>query len=571
MLICGLKLTHDGAIALLDDDDLKFSVEIEKLDNNPRHSRIDDLRLIPDVLARFGYSVADVDTFVVDGWVGAEQAEIPVGDQGVPIKVRAAGYHEDNTRYGALDPFVTGSLEIGGVVKPYVSYSHTAGHVAAAYFTSDFARRRESSFVLVWDGGMTPRLYFADPVASIVEYGGSLFPAVGHIYAAAAQHFGPFRKPADVKVDLTVAGKMMAYVALGKPDTQVRKILQSAFDGVFNGEKQLLDDGSGIGIETDRPEPLLWLAPLEEFYTRVKTDVAALGIADADVLATVHEFCGELLTSALVDRVIAWKGKGEWNLCFSGGCALNIKWNSDLRAKELFRDVWVPPFPNDAGAAIGTAVCHRAQMSGFGPLNWHVRSGPAVRPSELPSDGASAAWRVRTCSAKDIADLLFRTGQPVVFLNGRAELGPRALGGRSIISPATSPAMKDLLNELKGRESYRPVAPVCLVDRAPEVFEPGTPDPYMLFEHRVRQDWLDRIPAVVHLDGTARLQTVSPEHDDVLHEVLTEYHRLSGVPVLCNTSANLNGSGFFPDVASVIEWGRVNYVWSDGELYYREP
>jgi carbamoyltransferase len=155
-----------------------------------------------------------------------------------------------------------------------------------------------------------------------------------------------------------------------------------------------------------------------------------------------------------------------------------------------------------------------------------------------------------------------------VVLDGRAELGPRALGSRSIIAPATSPKMKDRLNEVKDREPYRPVAPICLEEAAPGVFTPGTPDPYMLFDHEVRPEWRARIPAIVHLDGTARLQTVG-RGDGAVRRLLESYFEASGIPVLCNTSANLKGSGFFPDVASALAWGRVDLVWSEGTLYRR--
>jgi carbamoyltransferase len=90
----------------------------------------------------------------------------------------------------------------------------------------------------------------------------------------------------------------------------------------------------------------------------------------------------------------------------------------------------------------------------------------------------------------------------------------------------------------------------------------------MLFDHAVRRHWAHRIPAVVHLDGSARLQTVGPD-DPFLHEVLREYNALSGIPVLCNTSANFNGSGFFPDLDSAMRWGQVDRIWCDGRLYRR--
>jgi carbamoyltransferase len=157
--------------------------------------------------------------------------------------------------------------------------------------------------------------------------------------------------------------------------------------------------------------------------------------------------------------------------------------------------------------------------------------------------------------------------EPVVVLSGRAELGPRALGNRSILSPATDPAMKNRLNAIKNRADYRPVAPICLVGRAPEVFDPGTPDPFMLFEHRLRSGWAERVPAIVHLDGTARLQTIDEHSDLAAARILTAYAEISGVPVLCNTSANFEGRGFFPDVASAARWGGTRYIWSDGLLY----
>jgi carbamoyltransferase len=130
--------------------------------------------------------------------------------------------------------------------------------------------------------------------------------------------------------------------------------------------------------------------------------------------------------------------------------------------------------------------------------------------------------------------------------------------------------MKDRLNCLKQREDYRPVAPVCLEYLAATVFDPGDADPFMLFEQRVRPEWAERVAAVCHEDGTARVQTVSEADNRKLFELLREYHRLSGVPVLCNTSANWPGRGFFPDVQSAAEWGRVPYIWCADTLYAKD-
>jgi carbamoyltransferase len=226
----------------------------------------------------------------------------------------------------------------------------------------------------------------------------------------------------------------------------------------------------------------------------------------------------------------------------------------------------VPPFPNDSGSAIGAAALGLIAERGPVAITWNPRLGPALKPTpELP-DG----WRTAPCTPEELGALLHETGKPVVVLDGRAELGPRALGGRSILAAAVDREMKTVLNDVKKRESYRPVAPICLEEHAPALFSPGTPDPHMLFDHVVRPEWRDRIPAVLHLDDTARLQTVGRDDDATLRRVLVAYHERSGIPVLCNTSANLNGSGFFPDVASALAWGRVDMVWSENTLYRRD-
>jgi len=117
-----------------------------------------------------------------------------------------------------------------------------------------------------------------------------------------------------------------------------------------------------------------------------------------------------------------------------------------LRGSGLFRDIWIPPFPNDSGAAIGTACCEMFRRGGQRALGWDVYSGPVLSTGDVPRD-----WRVRPCSERQLAELLHAEGEPVVVLSGRSEIGPRALGNRSILAPATNPAMKSRLNVMKGR------------------------------------------------------------------------------------------------------------------------
>ena len=232
-----------------------------------------------------------------------------------------------------------------------------------------------------------------------------------------------------------------------------------------------------------------------------------------------------------------------------------------LADSGLIRQLWVPPFPNDSGGAIGAIAAHLFATSNVQRLRWDIYAGPELIVN-APPDG----WASRRCSPEELGELLAATGRPCVVMQGRSELGPRALGHRSVLMSPHARA-SEMLNDAKGRESYRPIAPVCLEDWASEIFDPGGTDPYMLFEHRVRRDWRSRVPGVVHIDDSARLQTVNASQNQNLWAILHGHLRATGVPVLCNTSANYKGMGFFPDLRSAMTWGGVDLVWSGGVIF----
>jgi carbamoyltransferase len=558
MLICGLKLTHDGSIALIENNRLLFSIEIEKLKNNPRYSSIEDTLLIEQVLNDNGYQISQIDEFVVDGWGGYDQSALAlqprltidhdnnwldINNHGKEGKIKVAQYHEKHLEDDILNPMQFDGLDIGKLTFNYKSYLHVTGHVMGAYASSPFAALKQSAFMLVWDGGMYPRLYYFDVDKARIENYGPIFLLIGNIYSIFSQHFGPFAVSTPFAKDsLSVAGKVMAYIALGS----VRRELFDIFDSVY----------------MDNYDAPMGFANI--FAKEFKKKIAHLDYSDEDILRTFHEYLGEMLVEKLVKKVQR-TGKAKTNLCLVGGCALNIKWNSLVRNAAGFDEVYVPPFPNDSGSAIGVACAAMFNHTGNPALEWNVYSGPAMKDA-----GAMDGWKASECTLTELASLLHTTGEPVVFLNGRAELGPRALGNRSILAPAVSAAMKNLLNDVKKRELYRPVSPICLEEFSSEIFTPGCKDAFMLFDHYIKDGWEERIPAVRHLDGTARLQTVNKADNPQIAELLTEYYKLSGIPLLCNTSANLNGNGFFPDVESAAQWDKVNYIWSDGQLHQRK-
>jgi carbamoyltransferase len=154
--------------------------------------------------------------------------------------------------------------------------------------------------------------------------------------------------------------------------------------------------------------------------------------------------------------------------------------------------------------------------------------------------------------ADSVAEALATDGV-VAWFQGRSEYGPRALGHRSLLANATRAANLERLNDVKGREQFRPVAPMVLATRAAELFEGPLPSPYMLFTHGVRPAWRERIPAVVHVDGSARIQTVDPADEPLVARMLEAVERRTGVPVVVNTSLNTAGRPMVDDPRDALE------------------
>lgn len=534
---------------------------MEKLDGNHRYASLEDLRQVTKVLSDFGYDVAQIDRFVLDGWHPNHLLHC-TGD-GLVLDASHEDGEELIRRHPSAKRISLGPYRSDGDLVArtrgralgvdYISYCHYAGHVVGGYATSSFARSGKSSYVLCWDGAMVPFLYHVDASTRAVREVAQLSSLIGMSYFMLAATQPPFDVPVPFPKTLGLSGKIMAYVAVGSPQLRILAEIEARHRRALLDVYGTTDPARGQQDETA-------LRALVEHLSAAIADLPADNLPD-DVLAAIHTYLGEHVRRALGEAVEADRHASR-NLCLVGGCALNIKWNRAIRESGWFDDVWVPPFPNDSGSAIGAACCELLRTRAW--LDWDVYAGPELGVAQL-----NAGWTQRPCSVRQLAQLLHDNARPIVYLDGRAELGPRALGHRSILAPATNPRMISLLNEIKSREQYRPVAPICLEHRASDVFEPGTPDPYMLFDHTVREEWRACVPAVCHLDGTARVQTVNASQEPRLFALLSAYELLSGIPLLCNTSANDLGRGFFPDVASAMRWGRISQIWSAGVLYER--
>lgn len=233
------------------------------------------------------------------------------------------------------------------------------------------------------------------------------------------------------------------------------------------------------------------------------------------------------------------------NLCFAGGVALNCVLNAAIRDAAIFKNIWVQPAAGDAGTALGAAMWIDVQQRPGQKRSFymeHAYWGPDYNDEEIARflDWAKVPYRRMHDVAAETADLLAQD-KIIGWFQGRMEFGPRALGSRSILASPISPSMQARLNEVKDREDFRPVAPVVMEDAAPEWFEQADYSPFMLFVYKVKPDKKDRIPAVCHVDGTARIQTINRQQHPRYYDLLQAFAQRTGVPVLINTSFNTLG------------------------------
>jgi len=232
-------------------------------------------------------------------------------------------------------------------------------------------------------------------------------------------------------------------------------------------------------------------------------------------------------------------------LCFAGGVALNCVTNELVRQSGEFSDLFIPTAPHDAGTAIGAAFAVHCAKQKTSPERGNSTPylGPAFNRREILAAVKSAGltpWRSKS-PARDAAEMV-ADGKIVAWFQGRMEFGPRALGNRSLLADPRRPDMRDILNRMvKHREDFRPFAPSVLAEHADEWFEVGAhtrSHEFMLFACGVKPELRDRIPAVLHQDGTARVQLVRRESNPRFHELISCFFARTGVPLVVNTSFN---------------------------------
>ena len=268
---------------------------------------------------------------------------------------------------------------------------------------------------------------------------------------------------------------------------------------------------------------------------------------DGEPFADAHAELAASVQAALQETVLelgCWlhAQTGMKAIVLAGGVALNVVANSYLAERGPFEHVWVQPAAGDAGTALGAAL-YVAKSMGDDVRPMHSAAlGPEWTEAEIQQSLETAS--VRYSRPRDIAEAVARVIAAdgiVAWFQGRSEYGPRALGHRSLLANPRHADTLRRLNDVKGREQFRPVAPMTLLEKAPAIFDGPFPSPYMLFVHTVKPEWRDKLRAVIHVDGTARVQTVDRAEEPLVARMLDAVERTTGVPVVVNTSLNTAG------------------------------
>ena len=424
---------------------------------------------------------------------------------------------------------------------------HHRAHMASGFFVSPFDRAAVISIDAL--GDYTSTMWGMGEGRRLEVGGKVLFPhSLGFLYTAATQYLG-FPKYGDEY-------KVMGLAAYGEPEflDAFRKIIRLKKDGTFELDPRYFRHSTeGISMTWDG-EPVLG----PSFSDQWECLLGPARKPDEEITKR-HENIASSAQAAFEEVYFSLLNKlYELNklktLCLSGGCAMNSVANGKISDRTPFEKIYIPPAPGDAGTAIGAAYDAYHHVLGL-PRSFvmdHAFWGPQFGETELSEALGVKSKEIKDqgCVVTEIRDedeLCQRTAQAIAdgkivgWFEGRMEWGPRALGHRSILADPRRADIKDVLNaRIKRREPFRPFAPSILVEATGDYFEKNSPDPFMLKVYPVKKEKRSLIPAVTHVDGTGRLQTVDRVADPRYRKLIEAFEKLTGVPVVLNTSFNEN-------------------------------
>jgi len=526
MHILGINsVFHESAACLLEDGRIVAAAEEERFTRrkHAKTPRADNPDELPWHAMRYCLAAAGIDLDDVDH----------VGYSSDPRRRRAHSYGPSDwtAQFDACTRGVPGKLRLMGFSGRFHWVDHHTAHAASAFYASPF----DESAVLTIDGigddsttasflGTHSRLR---PVQEILSP-----HSLGFLWELVSMFLG---------FDIYDATKIMGLAAYGDPKRfaeHFRRLVRLTADGRF-----VVDSSSTRFWLLDYQTPSGYFDGLARLFG-VKRRAAGEELADVhrDIAAALQQRTDE----TVLHMVQHLHGQtGARNLCLAGGCALNCVTNQYVFDSGPFDGLFVTPAAHDAGTAIGAAFHIWHHVLGRQRVDDEPTPylGPEFSPSQIEQE--LRRYGLRYTKADDaerhVAELLSR-GLLVGYLQGRMEIGPRALGNRSLLADPRHPNMREILNQrIKHREAFRPFAPSVLAEEARRWFQLGKDTSayeYMLMACPIVEAMRDRIPAVAHVDGTSRIQAVRREANPRYHRLISEFQRITGVPVVLNTSFN---------------------------------
>ncbi|MDC0671972.1 carbamoyltransferase family protein [Nannocystis radixulma] len=531
MYILGINAAyHESAACLIDDGVVVAAIEEERLTRR-KHGKTSEphtghelpLRAIDHCLGAAGIGLGDV------AWVAYSinpQARLRNRELVDRVVEGGWGSASGEQQFHDLLQRVPQQLLDLGMKGEFKWLGHHLCHAASTYYPAPF----DEAAVLCIDGigELGSTLFCRGEGARLEVLDEIVYPhSIGFLWEKLAKYLGFSEYDACKVMGLASYGDPERYLA------QFQRLLSLDPDGRF------LLDGDRLRFRVEDYEPL------EQLFGLARRDRGEpLTAAHHHIASALQEITNRALRH-MVDHLAA--RTGSRNLCMAGGVALNCVANRVAFEASSFERLYVHPAAHDAGTALGAALFvwhgllgHRERTPMHTPY-----TGPAFANDTIEAElqRSGLVYR-RVPDVEQAAAALLADGKIVGWFQGALEFGPRALGNRSLLADPRAPDMKDILNaRVKHRESFRPFAPSVLVEEAGQWFDIAKPSPtadFMLLAYPARPEVRDRIPAVVHVDGTSRIQTVRSETNPRYHRLISAFFRLTGVPMVLNTSFNDN-------------------------------
>lgn len=569
MYILGIScFYHDAAAALLLDGKIVAAAEEERF-SRQKHDFSFPFQAIDFCLASQRISINDIAyiAFYEKPFLKLERvlfshlATFPRGLRTFVISL--PGWFKEKLR---LVKIIKKKLKFKG---PILFIEHHLAHAASAFFPSPFER----AAILTADGvGEWTTASWgrgaADKINLIEEIN---FPhSLGLLYSTITAYLGFSVNNSEYKV--------MGLSAFGEQDKeqnhfyrQLKKAIDIKEDGSFRLDLNYFSFHYADRMPTEKLCRLLG-GPIrrksETITQRHKDIAAALQMITEEILFKILNYIHEKT--------------GEENLVLAGGVALNSVANGKILESTPFQNVWIQPNATDGGASLGAALFAYHQILDqprSGPMQ-DIYLGPDHATEEIRRFLTDNKIKFQEFAAEELinqaASLIFNN-KTIGWFQGRMEWGPRALGNRSILANPLNPAMKDLVNQIKGRENFRPLAPAVCEDEAEKYFFGQAPWPeparFMLMTWLVRPAWRTKLTSVTHVDGSARLQIVGPSDNKKFYNLLKAFGRLAGAAILLNTSFNVRGEPIVyspADAYNCFRKTRLDYLVLDNFLIKRD-